>query len=108
MSKKDDLKSGLDASIKSSLNQKQGSRQHPTVSAQEAAERRASGKTQGAKGAKMPRINLAFTQDNYEFITKFARCRASNYTDFVNHIIEEYREEHKAEFNKMLEFIEKT
>ena len=107
MSKKD-LASGLDATIKSSLNQKQGSRQHPTVSAQEAAERRAAGKTQGAKGAAMPRINLAFTEENYNFIKRFARCRGANMTDFINHIIDEYREEHIKEFEKIEAFINNT
>lgn len=105
---KKDFTSGLDATIKSSLNQKQGSRQHPTVSAQEAQERRAAGKTQGAKGAAMPRINLAFTEENYNFIKRFARCRGDNMTDFVNHIIDDYREEHIKEFEKIEAFINNT
>lgn len=108
MSKQDELRRGLDPVITKSINRKQGSKAHPTVSAQEAAERQATGKTQGAKGAKLPRINLAFTPDNYEFIKKYARCRGTNYTDFINHIIEDYRKEHQKEFDVILDFIEKT
>ena len=108
MSKKDILQSGLDASIKTSINRKQGNKEHPTVSAQEAQERQAQGRTQGAKGAKMPRINLASTLDNYEFIKRFARFRGENMTDFANHIIEAYRTEHQKEFEEMQKFISKT
>lgn len=107
MSKKEELTSTFGA-LQSTIDRSKGSRSHKTASKAEAEQRIKENRTQGKKGAKMPRKNLSFTQDNYEFITKFAKCRGSNYTEFVNHIIDEYRKAHQKEFEKMLEFLENT
>lgn len=100
--------SGLDASLTSTISQAQGSKEHPTVTEAEAAERRKNGNTRGAKGAKLKRINFAFYDDNYDFIVKYSKFRGQNMTEFVNHIIEEYREQHKEQFEQFEKFVSQT
>jgi hypothetical protein len=49
------------------------------------------GTTQGKKGQKLKRINMAFSDLNYEYITGESRRRGMSATAFVNQIIAEYR-----------------
>lgn len=49
------------------------------------------GTTQGRKGYKLKRINMAFSDMNHEYITKESRRRGISSTAFVNQIIDEYR-----------------
>ena len=49
------------------------------------------GTTQGKKGFKLKRINMAFSDMNYEYITKESRKQGITSTSFVNMIIEKYR-----------------
>lgn len=60
--------------------------------------------TTGKKGMKLPRINLAFTPDNYEYIKTLAAVRGQNLTEFVNHVLEEHRTEHSDIYEKAIEF----
>lgn len=55
----------------------------------EAQEIRETLKTQGRKGAGLKRINLAFSDTNYEYISTMARVRGETLTGFVNHVIAE-------------------
>ncbi len=68
--------------------------QQGTATPQEAAERAAELRTQGRKGCKAIRINMAFTPDNHEYIKIMARISGKTMTEFANHVIEKYREEH--------------
>ena len=68
--------------------------QQGTASPQEAAERAANLKTQGRKGCKATRINMAFTPENHEFIKVMARLTGKTMTEFANLAIERYRTEH--------------
>lgn len=61
---------------------------------QEAAERAAALKTQGRKGCKAVRINMAFSPENHEFIKTMARISGKTMTEFANLCIQKYREEH--------------
>ena len=61
---------------------------------QEAAERAAELRTQGRKGCKAVRINMAFTPDNHEFIRVMAKITGKTMTEFANLVIERYRTEH--------------
>lgn len=45
--------------------------------------------TQGRKGCKMPRINMAFEPDIHEWIQKSARRNGITMTNFVNSILRE-------------------
>ena len=82
--------------------------QQGTASPQEAARRAAEGTTQGRKGCKATRINMAFTTDNYEFIRVMARATGRSYTEFTNEIIAAYRKEHPEfmeQANSFLQFV---
>ncbi len=68
--------------------------QQPTITPQEAAERAAEMRTQGRAGAKMPRINMAFTPENHQFIKIMSTIRGESMTQFANLVIDRYREEH--------------
>ena len=68
--------------------------QQGTASPQEAAERAAQLKTQGRKGCKAIRINMAFTPENHEFIKVMATISGKTMTEFANLIAERYRNEH--------------
>ena len=48
--------------------------------------------TQGKKGYKLPRINMAFTPENHKYITFESRRRGLSATEFVNKIISEYKD----------------
>lgn len=68
--------------------------QQGTASPQEAAERAAQMRTQGRKGCKAVRINMAFTPDNHEFIKIMASITGHTMTEFTNIVVERYRNEH--------------
>ena len=74
-------------------------------SAQEAAEIAETMHTTGKKGVKLPRINLAFSPSNYEYIEIMSRVRGENLTQFVNKIIAEHRDQHGDLYEKAQEFI---
>ena len=61
--------------------------------------------TTGKKGVKLPRINLAFSPSNYQYIEVMSRVRGENLTQFVNKIIAEHREQHGDLYEKAQEFI---
>ena len=50
------------------------------------------GTTQGRKGQKAKRINMAFSDKNHEFITKESRKQGMSATAFVNMILDQYRD----------------
>ena len=82
--------------------------QQGTASPQEAAERAAQLKTQGRKGCKAIRINMAFTPSNHEFIKVMAKATGRTMTEFANDIITAYRSEHPefmAKANSFLQFV---
>jgi len=68
--------------------------QQTTASPQEAAERASQLKTQGRKGCKAVRINMAITPENHEYIKIMARVTGKTMTEFANLAIERYRNEH--------------
>lgn len=77
-----------------------------TYTKQEAAELIKSGKTSGRKGLKLPRINVAFTPDVYEYVQIMARVRGETLTDFVNLILRQHMEDHDELYSKAKEFRE--
>ena len=81
--------------------------QQGTASPQEASERAAQLQTQGRKGCKAVRINMAFTPDNHEFVKIMARISGQTMTEFTNHVIEQYRAEHPEIFEQAKAIIEK-
>lgn len=80
--------------------------QQGKASPQEIEERRSALKTQGRKGAKAIRINMAFTPENHEFIRVMARATGQNMTEFCNLMLDAYREEHQETYKKAKKFID--
>lgn len=65
---------------------------------------REQGKTQGRKGCKAHRFNMAFSPKAYDFITCMARVRGETITAFVNHLIEQTIDDNQEIYQKALEF----
>ncbi len=74
--------------------------QQGTASQEEAAERSERLQTQGRKGCKAVRINMAFTPANYDFIKTVSGVVGQTMTAYVNSIIAKYREEHADIYEK--------
>ena len=79
--------------------------QQGTASPQEQAERAAELKTQGRKGCKAIRINMAFTPSNHEFIKVLAKASGKTMTEFTNLVVAAYRREHPELMEKANEFL---
>ncbi len=83
-------------------------RRQPEPTQEEIQQRQSSGRTQGRKGCGQHRINLAFTPENYDFIQIVSVVSGQTMTEFINHIIDKYREErsdiyeHAKELRNML------
>lgn len=80
--------------------------QQGKASPQEASERAAQLRTQGRKGCKAVRINMAFTPDNHEFIKVMAKASGRTMTEFTNDIIAAYRAEHPEFMKQAASFLE--
>ena len=83
-----------------------GRGQQGSASEEEAEARAEEGKTQGRKGCKAPRINMAFTPSNYEFIQIMAKASGNTMTKFCNLIIKAYQAEHPEYMEKAKAFLE--
>lgn len=79
-------------------------KERKTYTEQEIAEIQKSMNTSGRKGAGLPRINLAFTPEVYTYIKIMSRVRGENLTQFVNYVLQQYKEEHKDVYEKAIEF----
>lgn len=81
-----------------------GRKPRRTYNAQEAAEALQTLKTSGKKGLKLPRINLAFAPDTYEYVQIMSRVRGETMTEFVNLALRQHMEEHRDLYDKAIEF----
>lgn len=79
-------------------------KERKTYTEEEAAEFLRTGRTSGRKGVKLPRINLAFLPDVYEYIQIMSRVRGESMTDFVNIALRQHMEEHHELYDKAIEF----
>lgn len=66
----------------------------PTADESEKKTRAEALKTQGKKGCKAVRINMAFTPSNHDFICVMSKINGMTLTAYCNAIVEEYRKEH--------------
>lgn len=66
---------------------------------EEAEARKALRQTRGRKGVHLPRINMAFSPVNYDFIKTMALITGQTMTDYVNNLIESYRNEYAEEYD---------
>lgn len=68
--------------------------QQGTASPQEQAERAEALQTQGRKGCKAIRINMAFKPQVHQFIKVMSKATGKTMTEFTNVVIEAYMTEH--------------
>ena len=80
--------------------------QQGKASEQEAKERANELRTQGRKGCKAVRINMAFTPDNHEFVKVMAKITGQTMTEFTNQVITQYRQEHPEIFEQAKSIID--
>lgn len=77
-----------------------------TYTTEETQEAQRQMKTQGRKGVRAQRINMAFAPDTYLYIKVMAAARGQTITDFVNEIIRQSMEANAENFEKAKEFID--
>lgn len=80
--------------------------QQDTAGPQEIKERQDALQTQGRKGAKAFRINMAFTPDNHQFIKVMSKITGMTMTQFCNLVIQRYRQEHPDIYEKAKDILE--
>ena len=61
-------------------------------------------KTAGRKGCKLPRINMAFSPDLYDYIRTMSKVSGISLTDFVNRVLRQYMSEHREQYDRAVEF----
>ena len=80
--------------------------QQGTASPQEQAERAEELRTQGRKGCKAVRINMAFSPSNHEFIKVMAKASGRTMTEMTNAIISAYMREHPEIMDQARAFLD--
>lgn len=75
-----------------------------TYSAAEAEQIKADLSTQGRKGVKADRLNMAFTPQNYDYVKVMAALKGQTMTKFVNELIAQSLESNKALYDQAREF----
>lgn len=80
--------------------------QQGNASPQEQAQRADEMRTQGRKGCKAARINMAFTPANHEFIKIMARATGNTMAKFTNMVIAAYRKEHPEMLSQAQAFLD--
>ena len=61
-------------------------------------------KTSGRKGLKLPRINVAFQPDVYQYVNIMSRVRGDTLTEFVNLALRQHMEQNRELYDRALEF----
>ena len=61
--------------------------------------------TQGRKGAKLPRINMAFTPQNLEYLRIMAGLRGQSVTRYVNALVEQDMELNRGAYDAAKQLI---
>ena len=82
-------------------------KERKTYTEQEAQEFMTLNGTSGRKGLHLPRINMAFTPANYDYIQTMSRVRGETITAFVNRIMDESREANNELYQSAVEFRKK-
>lgn len=70
-------------------------------------ERQENLRTQGKKGAKAQRFNMAFTPSNLDFIRIMSKINGQTMTQFVNEIIDREREAQSETYQQVKSFLDK-
>lgn len=75
-----------------------------TYTEEEKQEFLAAMKTAGRKGCRLPRINMAFAPELYDYVKTMSKVSGLTLTEFVNTIILQYMDGHREQYDKALEF----
>ena len=75
-----------------------------TATAEDIQAAREQGRTQGRKGVKMVRINMAFSPKVHDFIRTMARVRGESVTQFTNYVFEKSMEENADLYEQAQQF----
>lgn len=75
---------------------------------EEAEARKALMQTRGRKGVHLPRINMAFTPENHDYIKTMALITGQTMTEFLNDIITEYRVQYDENYGEIAKMREKV
>ena len=75
-----------------------------TYTEQEAQELLEAQQTSGRKGLSQPRINLAFSPQNFLYVKTMARVSGLNVTQFINNVIAQHMDAHTDIYQKAQEF----
>lgn len=81
--------------------------QQATASPEEAEARKRQLRTQGRKGCRAERINIAITPENHQFIKVMAQITGKSMAEFTNIVIERYRTEHPEMYEDAKAIIDK-
>lgn len=76
------------------------------ATADEQHERAEEMRTQGRKGCKAPRINVAFTPSNYRFVKIMSRATGNSMCEFINLVLKAYQDDHPELLQPALDLIE--
>lgn len=63
--------------------------------------------TQGRKGQKLPRINMAFSNENMDYLRTMASATQTNVTAYVNMLVNQDRERNKERYEQAIMFFKK-
>lgn len=77
------------------------------ASEEEAKERMALMQTRGRKGVHLPRINMAFTPENHDFIKTMSVVTCKTMTEFLNDVIKQYREVYSQNYDEIIKMRER-
>lgn len=78
-------------------------KERKTYTAQEAAEFSNSLKTTGRKGVHLPRINLAFSPEIYDYVRTMSRASGLTYTEFIDKILRDHKEAHADTYQNIVD-----
>ena len=65
---------------------------------------RAAGTTQGRKGCKLHRVNMAFSDEVHDYIRTMARVRGESITEFTNFVFQKSMEDNAETYEKAKAF----
>lgn len=99
-------KSKVKSTIAEATADKEKRKERKTYNDEEAKEYLQEMKTTGRKGLKLPRMNVAFSPDIYEYCKTMARAAGMTYTDFVNNVLRLHMEAHKDKYEETKKFRE--
>lgn len=75
-----------------------------TYTPQEANDFMQERRTAGRKGVHLPRINVAFSPDVYDYVRTMSKAAGMTYTEFVNKILRDHMTSHEDIYKKAVEF----